>query len=118
MVGNFVDFTFDERGNLVITLLPEGREEIEDRRSVGNSDLDIFYSITESYWTNGWSFVSAEEIGALMDDYTIFLTQERIEDDDGNLLSVGPVYYYPGDQIRSEVDAMINDGFVVMRKAD
>lgn len=118
MVGNFVDFTFDERGNLVITLLPEGREEIEEMLGGGSSEYDIFYEITESYWTNGWSFVRAEEIDALVDERTIIMTQERIEDDDGNLLSVGPVYYYPEDQIRSEVDAMINDGFVVMRKVD
>lgn len=118
MVGNFVDFTFNESGNLVITLLPEGRERAGEMLEGGHGEYDIFYEITESYWTNGWSFVRSEEIGALMDDRTIFLTQERIEDDDGNLLSVGPVYYYPEDQIRSEVDAMINDGFVVMRKVD
>lgn len=116
MVGNLVDFSFDKRGNLVVTLLDEGREAVEEMREDDRlTDNDIFVELTEYYWCNGWDRIRPGDL-ALFDDYRIAFAQDRIEDDYGNLLDLGSVYTYDNYQIDSEVDAMLRDGYVVLTK--
>jgi hypothetical protein len=118
MVGNLTNFSFNERGNLVVTLTPEGREEIADIREAHPewSDNDIFIELTEHYWTNGWTIVSPADIGALINDDCIILSEDVDYDDHGNLLGIGLLYWYPDYQLFSEVEVMLRDGFVVMQK--
>lgn len=118
MIGNLTDFSFDELGNLVVTLTDEGREELaymREQQPEWNDDT-IFVELIESHWTNGWEFLSVQELGALMSDDALILCHDAIRDEDGTLLGVENVYFYHDYQIRSEVDALLRDGFVVLGK--
>ncbi|MCE7988197.1 MAG: hypothetical protein DYG89_44120 [Caldilinea sp. CFX5] len=94
MANQYTEFHFDPSGNLIIKLLPEEREEIERQRSLQNDDKTIFADLVKLYTANGWQYVRPDEIGAAVSEDCIILTKERVGDDAGNLVSVGPVYAY------------------------
>lgn len=118
MVGNLTDFSFDERGNLVITLTDEGREEALDMREQHPDwgDIEIFVELIESYLCNGWELLHVEELGELMSDDALILSQDAMRNDDGDLLSVENIYFFHDYQLQSEVDVMLSDGLVVLGK--
>jgi hypothetical protein len=109
--------TFDKiDGNLVIALLPAGREEIADAEDNSiNSDafiLDLF----EHPLCNGWTEVKPEEIGALT--ASPILTDDFQRDDDGKLIKVGRVFWFPSYQIECPVETLRDRGEVIFSRAD
>lgn len=100
-------------GNLVITLLPEGREEIQNfrayarRLAAGRSAWtaeDTISELFERQLCNGWDRVRPEDIGALTSCPYIF-TDDCEMDDEGKITSVGRVYWFP----RYEVDCLLEE---------
>lgn len=68
--GNNVDFTFNERGDLVITLNADGRavEAYWRERAAEKGDFTAFSEMIEDFTCNGWEFFwSADELGHMSD---------------------------------------------------
>ena len=70
-------------------------------------------SVLEWYLCSGWEWVQPEEIGALTD--APLLSQEVVRDEDGNLLSVGTVYYDADYMLRDPIATLIERGSAIFR---
>jgi hypothetical protein len=107
-------FRVDEYRNLIISLEDGDREEIEEQRSLGRSDFQIFPDLIEHVLCNSnWEFVQPVEIGAMIDDNSFILSEEVERDDQGDLLKVGWVYWNPGQVYCSEVEELLAHGFII-----
>ena len=108
----YVDFT-KKNGNLVVTLTPEGKQEIADAiadsKNIGSDDfmLELF----EYELCNGWGVVNPEDVGALTD--SPLFSDETVFDEDGDFESVGRIYWFPNYQIESPVETLYEKGEVI-----
>ncbi len=104
-------------GNLVITLTPEGRDSITDAQADGhNTDAEQFmHDLFEWQTCNGWEWIAPEKIGALTD--APILTDSAERDDEGQLTSVGRVYWFPNYQVESPVQSLYERGRVTFTGA-
>lgn len=59
---------------------------------------------------NGWSFVRPEDIAALTD--APIITDDIDTDDQGNVLKVGKVYWYPQYDVRDPVAQLLENGYI------
>lgn len=91
--SNFATFTLTPGSHLVITLTPEGMAELDEMIERGErSDRDMFDHLTGSIFCNSeWKEVYAEEIGAITSE--LLLGNDVVLDEDGDLVSVGTVYW-------------------------
>ena len=118
MSRKLVEFTKNDAGNLVITLLPEGRaelqEKIDDHDAVKNPhqhplDPDaVFLDLIEYQLCNGWETIQPEECGALTDG--LLVTDDAQRDDDGKLTALGRVYWDERYAIRSAAKELYETG--------
>jgi hypothetical protein len=102
----------EQDGDLIIKLLPEGREEITsalDQKANIDSD-DFFHRLLEHPLSNGWEMIRPEEIGALTSAPILANDLERNED--GELVRCGRVYWFPNYQIESPVQTLFEAGTV------
>lgn len=106
-----------EGEGILLKLTAEGREELEahriDRLTYHNWDTgtdQILCDLLEDHLCNGWEFIQPEEIGALTSANII--SDEVTRDEDGNIIEIGKVYWFPDYQIRSEVDDLADNGEV------
>ncbi len=108
-------FRIDKNHNLVIELDEEDVDEIMYHREQGRSDWEMFPDLIQHYLGNGWDLIRPHEIGAMIDDAEFLLTEEGEYDDHGNLLKVGWVYRNPNSVYRSEVEGMLDQGYVIFQ---
>ena len=111
MSGKYTEFEKQTNGNLRIVLLEEGRasvEEIAAKKITADSKLA---ETIEWQLGNGWSFVRPEDIGALTD-------APIITDDQGNVLKMGTVYWYPLYDVRDPVAQLLKNGLVDFVRAE
>jgi hypothetical protein len=83
---------------LNVTLTPEGREELNDRDLLGVPDHSVFIDLFEDYWTNGWTCLHAEQIGALT-GCEIIIGPDVQFDDQGEVTNAGDVYWHERYQV-------------------
>lgn len=111
-VGNFVDLIADGKKNLVIKLLPDGREWLtEQADEKGDQYLDsddAFHEILERHLCNGWEMIRPEEIAALTDG--TILSKDVGRDDDGKLTHLGAVYWHERYQVESPCRVLLDTG--------
>jgi hypothetical protein len=100
-------------GNLVITLTPAGREEIATAEADGeNIDSDFYMGqLFDHPFCNGWEVIQPEEIAALT-SAPIF-SDEAERDEQGKLLAVRRVYWFPNYQIESPIQTLKEKGVVI-----
>lgn len=104
---------FDERKNLVIEIDQDDREEITSQKDQGDrTDEDIFVDLIEPMLCNGWSTVAV----ALWSGFCI--TEDLVTDDHGDVIHCGDVFTYLDHAIRSEVDMLIEHGFVTLTRVE
>jgi hypothetical protein len=110
----YVTFTKTDSGDLEIRLTAEGREELAELHPMDRGD-QVFFDLCEYHLCNGWDLISPEDIGAFtVNPY--MLSDERVYGDpDGDLVAVGTVYYFDAYAIRSPLDDLERDGFVVFK---
>lgn len=111
-------FTIDHAGNLRIELTDAGREdwaEIVAEREAHGID-SAFLLLIEHQLCNGWEILTPEEIGALTS--SIILAEEAERDEDGDLVSIGRIYWNPRYQVDDEIERMESDGFLVYESAN
>lgn len=82
----------------------------------GRSESNALSDILEDHLCNGWEWVLPEEVGALTDGDILTDTAQR--DDQGELVSVGCVYWNSMYQVQSTVEILLNTGVVVWEKVE
>lgn len=107
-----ITFTTED-GDLAIVLTPEGQEEIGRAIAQGqNIDSEQFMcDLFEHPLCNGWEWIRPEEIAALTDAPIVSDRTER--DEDGTLVKIGRVYWFPSYQIESPVQTLYDAGRVI-----
>ena len=95
---------------LRLTLTPEGREELQARVDAGQSiDTDTtLYDLLEDHLCNGWDWIRPEEIGALTS--APILSDECSRNDEGEITSIGAVYWHERYQIESATNELLTTG--------
>ena len=93
-------------------------EEIHDWENCSSleSDIELLREMDGIFspCCNGWDIIPPEEVGALVSDDTILLSQEKEEDDQGNIVSLGKLYYQTLAHHGSLVDQIIEKGYAVL----
>lgn len=104
-------------GNLKIVLDSKIREEILELREDDNkSDDDIFFQVFEPQFCNGWATVLPERIGAWID--SILISSEYISDETTQSeLDEITVWYNNNYMLRTEIEDLLKDGFVIFTKS-
>ena len=99
-------------GDLVISLTSVGKEAIEAAEADGqNIDAEAFmHDLFEWQTCNGWEWIAPEEVGALTSAPILSDSAER--DDEGQLLTVGRVFWFPNYQVESPVRTLHERGAV------
>ena len=128
-MDNLIDLTEEtnQRGKkqLRVTLLPEGKEEIETWIKEGKnlSYWLLFCDLLEEFMCNGWDYLNPDDYGWLTDDTRIFISNNLAwHDENDKELDVGlitddtDVYSYADYWHTSEVEALYKDGFIIMEK--
>lgn len=104
-----VDIQKDKKGNLVLRLTTEGREDL-------TPEADLFDVLEYQRCNSSLEFLQPEEIGALTSSE--ILSDEVERDDQGTLLKVGAVYWYPDYAVSNPVEVLLQKGRVVFTRAD
>jgi hypothetical protein len=110
MSGKYTDFEKLADGNLRIALREEARQDVQE---IADQELDADSELAEVIeWqlSNGWSLLRPEDIGALTD--APILSEELDADEQGNILSVGTVYWYPQYDVTDPVTQLLHNGYV------
>ena len=93
-----------------IVLLQEAKDDVQE---IASQEVDADSKLSETIeWQlcNGWSLVRPEEIGALTD--APILSEEIEHDDQGNVLKVGMVYWYPQCEVLDPVEQLLENGYI------
>ncbi len=110
MSGKYTEFEKQAGGNLRIVLLEEARESVQE---IAAKEIDADSRLAETIeWqlTNGWSLVRPEDVGALTD--APIVTEDIDTDNQGNVLHVGTVYWYPQYDVSDPVAKLLENGYV------
>lgn len=116
MTGKYTEFEKQANGNLRIVLLPEARDDVQE---IGSKELDAdtkLAQVIEWQLSNGWSMVRPEDVAALTD--APLITEDIDTDNQGNVLHVGIVYWYPEYEVRDPVAQLIENGSVDFVRGD
>lgn len=120
MSRKLVDFTKGPNG-LTITLLPEGRDELQQKIDDAANDSEaerfeidpigadnVFLELIEYQLCNGWETIKPEECGALTDG--LILTDDAERNDDGDLIALGRVYWDSQSAVKSAARELYERG--------
>ena len=110
MSGKYTEFDKLPNGNLRISLLEDQRDSVQE---IAAKEITADSKLAETIeWQlgEGWSFVRPEEIASLTD--APILTEEIDTDDQGNVLWVGTVYWYPQYDVSDPIAKLLEDGYV------
>jgi hypothetical protein len=102
-------------GDLEITLTDEGRAEFDDilAEQEKHGSMQALCELLEYQLCNGWDWVRPEEIGALTN--APILSEEVDRDDQGDLKSVGRVYWFPDYMVTDEIEELQKTGKIVFK---
>jgi hypothetical protein len=102
---------------ILLKLTDAGREELEAYRTDhlapynwNKGTEEILCNLLEDWLCNGWEMVPPEDIGALTS--APILSDEIERDDNGEIVKVGAVYWFPDYAIICELDVLADNGEV------
>jgi hypothetical protein len=95
---------------LRLTLTAAGRQAIEDEELLTAPTNDALARLLEWPLANGWEWIAPEEISALT--CAPILSDDAERDDDGTLVAITTVYWFPNYQIISAVEELAKRGYV------
>jgi hypothetical protein len=104
---------------LLIKLLRAGRAFLREQRSGAGWKLGtdaIFSELIEWQTCNGWEFIAPEEIAALTS--SPILSDSAKRDDNGGLAAVDKVFWFPNYQVESEIETLLEKGFVLFAEGE
>jgi len=99
---------------LLIKLLKAGRKFMREQRSGTGWKLGtdaIFSELIEWQTCNGWEFIAPEEIAALTS--SPILSDSAKRNDKGELTALEKVFWFPNYQVESEIEILLEKGFVL-----
>ena len=102
--GFYVDLLKAEGGDLEIVLNENGQrhfEEVQEVRDRFGIEAAL-HAILEDHLGNGWEMVPPEDIGALT--AAPILSEEVLRDDEGTIVEIGRVYWFPDYAVRDEIE--------------
>jgi hypothetical protein len=102
--GFYVDLRKTEDGNLQIALTRNGRANFATIREERdrNGTHAALCALLEDHFGSGWEMVPPEDIGALT--AAPILSDEIVRDEDGRVVEVGRVYWFPDYAVRDEIE--------------
>lgn len=101
-----------EKGRLRIVLEPDSKDDVEALLDMPADQA--FAELVEWHLGNGWELLNPAEIGAITE--SPILSREVERDENGNLVSVGKVYWYPEYEAKSELEELLKHGEIVLRQ--
>jgi hypothetical protein len=116
MTRKYTEFDLDDKGNLRITLLDDAQEDVQE---IASKDLDAdnkLAQVIEWQLVNGWTMLRPEDVGALTD--APILSEDVDTDDQGNVRSVGIVYWYTEYEVRDPVEQLLQNHFIIFRRGE
>ena len=116
MSGKYTEFDIQPNGNLRITLLKEAREDVQEIRTMNITADNKFAEAIEYQLSNGWTWVSPEDIGALTE--APILTDNIETDDQGKVMHLGVTYWYPQYEVLDPLEQLLLNGFVEFTQAE
>lgn len=121
MSNQYCEFEIIDNGNrLLITLTDEGKEEIQDtdrfKSKIQYPDYAAFLDMIEYQLCNGWDSYTPDQLGYLVDDCVILLSDNTNQDDQGNIIEVGDVYYFNNHATSSEFEELLKHGQVIFNR--
>ena len=112
--GYYINFTFDDQENLVLTPTPAFFDEIDRWQEL--SETALLGELLEDHVGNSdWDFINPEQIGALTS--APLLAYGPQWDNHGNLTETGYVYAFMDYQVRSVLDDL-NEGSCTFQKGN
>jgi hypothetical protein len=108
-MGRYLNLEVKPNG-LLLTLTPEGREELEEKENHANIFPDLF----EDYAANGWTMLQPEQIGALTSS-DIIISPDAQTNDDGDINSVDTVYWHERYQIDDPIEKLLGEGLFLLK---
>jgi hypothetical protein len=116
--GFYVDLRKTDDGNLTIALTRSGRSEfatiMEERDAHGIHAALV--ALLEDHVGNGWEMVPPEDIGALT--AAPILTDDILRDEEGRVVEIGRVFWYPDYAVRDEIEELRRDLVLVFQGAE
>jgi len=109
---SYIEIVKSEEG-ITLKLTPEGRGELLEHRQEDGWDKGTNYilgDLLEDHFANGWEWILPEDIGALTS--APILSEEVERDEEGKLVSVGRVYWFPDYAVRCELEELLEKGEV------
>ncbi len=116
MAGKYTEFERQPNGNLRIELLEEARDDVQEIASQELTADSKLAQVIEWQMSNGWSFVRPEDVAALTD--APIITEDIETDNQGNVLRVGKVYWYPQYDVSDPVAKLLEDGYIDFVRGD
>lgn len=107
----FINNGEGKNGNLLLSL-EDPNEDYRDIYDALESDGSAMGGLTG----NGWRVISPEQIGALIGDDCLIMTQDWDEDDQGNITRLGDYWYHREYAIRDPLDCLREDGYLSLAK--
>lgn len=109
---------FPQKNGLRIKLTPEGLEKLLEMES---RDDRVFFDLFEDFAGNGWSVLTAEQVGGLT-GCEIIISPDAVFDENCNdervLLSADPVYWHERYAIENPCDKLLTDDGLFLLMAD
>ena len=107
--GKYLQFDWDDTGNLLISLNEEGRA-LKELLTYQSSE-DCWEKLIEDFLLYGWERLTPEELELDDENYT-YISEEAERDQDGRLLNLGVVYYH-ADPFSDAVEVLFDEGEIV-----
>lgn len=117
MAQKYVEFS-TENNKLIITLSSEKVFE-EELRAIAAKEIDADSKLAEVMeWQlgNGWELVPPEEVGSLTS--APILSEDVERDSQGNVTSVGKIYWYPQYERFDPVEQLLKEGSITFVRGD
>jgi hypothetical protein len=113
---NYATLTQLENGNLEITLLPDGIEEIKDQQEKDKIDDDILFELIESYFGNGYHNLTGQ-VG--LTDSPIIGYDWDLQDDGSykEYPSGSKTWWFPNYMVESPLETLLKEGKVIFLAA-
>ena len=113
--GFYVDLEKTTDGNLRIVLTENGKAEfgviVEERDKFGIHAA--LCTLLEDHLCTGWEMVPPEDIGALT--AAPILSDDILRNEEGSVVEVGRVYWYPDYAVRDEIEEIRRDLVLVFQ---
>jgi hypothetical protein len=114
----YTTFSITNRWDLLITLSEEGRTYLQ-RRSVRDdrwSDTERFLELIDDHLQNGWYVIPLAQIRTTTK--SVLLSQDVRYNEQGALVFVGDVYWYPKCELQPYIGTLLRTGSLLFEKGN